>query len=59
MERKPFHVLIRGSGVYVPQEMKEKETLTAIKRPLRLGAHIIVRVDCTRNMLPASDLFEI
>ena len=35
MEQKPFQIWIRGSGVFVPQEMKEKETLAAIKKAIK------------------------
>ena len=40
----------------VPQEMKQKESLTALKRPLTLGNHMIVRVGCNKNMFLAFDL---
>ena len=45
----------------VPLEMKQKKSLTTFKKVIKTwtGTHIIVRVDYAKNMLPASDLFEI
>ena len=55
MEQKPFDIWVQKIWVLVPLEMKQK----LLKRPLRLGTHLIARVDCAKNMLPACDLSEI
>ena len=43
----------------VALEMKQKESLTTFKKPLRLGTHIKFRVDCAKNMFSTLDLVEL